>query len=62
MNSVTFSRDGKWFVSGSYDGTIRIWDAVSEKQIRVLKDTGGFYSAVAISPDGKRIVSGSDDR
>ncbi len=62
VNSVTFSRDGKWVVSGSYDGTIGIRDAESGKQICLLKDTEGFYSAVAISPDGKRIVSGSDDR
>ncbi len=62
VNSVAFSRDGKWIVSGSYDGTIRIWDAKSEKQIRKMDQAKGFYNTVAISPNSKRIVSGSSER
>ena len=61
VDSVTFSRDGKWIVSGSSDGTIRIWDAKSEKQIRKMDQAKGFYNTVAISPNSKRIVSGSGD-
>jgi WD40 repeat protein len=62
VNSVTFSLDGKWIVSGSYDGTIRIWDAENKTQIRKLEEKEGYYNTVAISPDSKRIFSGSDDR
>ncbi|KIL65683.1 hypothetical protein M378DRAFT_10566 [Amanita muscaria Koide BX008] len=54
--------NGKWAVSGSNDGSIRVWDV----EIGVLVGNpltghiGGVYS-VAFSPDGKQIVSGSED-
>jgi WD40 repeat protein len=27
VHSVSFSPDGKWIVSGSSDGTVKVWDA-----------------------------------
>ncbi len=60
--SVAFSPDGTRIVSGSYDHTIRVWDARSGDVV-----TGPFeghtdaVTSVAFSPDGTRIVSGSDD-
>lgn len=60
--SVSFSPDGRQIVSASYDGTIRIWDVKTGKQIGepFIGHKGGVNST-AFSPDGKRIVSGSDD-
>jgi len=33
---VVFSPDGHWIVSGHWDTTVRIWDAATGKEIRVL--------------------------
>ena len=43
------------------DGTVRIWNASSGKQIRVLHERGPVHAA-AFSPDGSRVVSGGVDR
>jgi WD40 repeat protein len=57
--SASFSQDGKRLASGSYDGTIRIWDAKSE--VRSLNPHAGKVHSVAFSPDGKLIASGHND-
>jgi hypothetical protein len=57
-----FSPDGARIVSGSYDQTVRVWDAASGKQLLVLRGHEGPVWAAGFSPDGARIVSGSDDK
>jgi WD40 repeat protein len=42
-------------------GEIKIWDATSGKEARALKGHTSTVSSVAFSPDGKRIVTGSND-
>ncbi|KAJ3714302.1 WD40-repeat-containing domain protein [Lentinula guzmanii] len=45
------------------DGSIRIWNADTGEAIGdPLKGHSNWVSSVAFSPDGKRIVSGSDDK
>jgi WD40 repeat protein len=69
VNSLTFSPDGNYFISGSFDRTIRIWSADTGQEIRTLGHTrtgsigevGGVLS-VSYSPDGRQIVSCSDDK
>ena len=56
------SPDGKRIVSGSYDKTLRIWDANSGEQSgEPLTGHSGPVWSVAFSPDSSHIVSGSDD-
>jgi WD40 repeat protein len=59
--SVVYSPDGRRIVSGSYDGTIKIWDAESGRELRTLMGHTGAVYSMAYSPDGRRIVSGSFD-
>jgi WD40 repeat protein len=58
---VAFSPDGKRLVSGSFDQTVKVWDAQRGQELLTLKGHTGHVTSVAFSPDGQRIVSGSAD-
>ena len=59
--SVAWGPQGKRIVSGSWDATIRVWDAETGQELACLRGhERGVYS-VAWGPQGKRIVSGSAD-
>ncbi|KAJ7190085.1 WD40 repeat-like protein [Mycena pura] len=63
VESVAFSPDGTKIVSGSLDGTVRIWDSHTGAALGApLEGHTDFVRSVAFSPDGMQIVSGSDDR
>jgi WD40 repeat protein len=47
-------------VTASSDGTARIWDAASGKELQRLRHEGSVFAA-AFGPDGTRIVTGSPD-
>lgn len=54
--SVTFSPDNKMLVSGSVDGTIRLWDLASRQELPSFKPSGGV-GLLAIAPDGNVLAS-----
>ncbi|KIX03991.1 uncharacterized protein Z518_07544 [Rhinocladiella mackenziei CBS 650.93] len=62
VRAVAFSPDGTTIVSGSGDRSVRIWDATTGGQLRVLTGHRYFVNSVAFSPDGTTIASGSGDR
>ena len=60
--SVAFSPDGSKIVSGSYDETIRVWDAsTGVEMLPPLRGHDHWVRSVAFSPDGLKIISGSYD-
>ncbi|KAG4444050.1 hypothetical protein IFR05_000510 [Cadophora sp. M221] len=62
VTSVAFSPDGKQIVSGSWDKTVRRWDAATgQQQLPALEGHTKAVMSVSFSPDGKQIVSGSYD-
>jgi len=61
VNSVVFNPDGKTIVSGAFDGTVKLWDVNTGREIRTFRGHSEGVNSVAFSPDGKTIVSGSTD-
>ncbi|KAH9203227.1 hypothetical protein DL95DRAFT_350087 [Leptodontidium sp. 2 PMI_412] len=61
VTSVAFSPNGKQVVSGSWDNTVRIWDAATGAALQTLEGHLDGVNSVAFSPDGKQVVSGSWD-
>jgi WD40 repeat protein len=57
VNSVVISQDGNLIVSGSDDQTIRVWDIMTGEALDAPCRLSNRVVSVAISPDGKRIVS-----
>ena len=51
--------DGR-LVSGSYDNTLRVWDAATEQCLQILKGHTAGITCLAVLPEGQ-VVSGSRD-
>lgn len=58
--SVIFDRKGQWVASGTWQA-VNIWDLQDGKRPRVLQGHETWVTAVALSPDGKVLASGSGD-
>jgi WD40 repeat protein len=59
-----FTPDGRrlLLVTGwNPDDTLRAWDTATGKEVLALKGHGVFGTTVALSPDGKRVVTGGWD-
>ena len=60
VSAVAWSPDGHHILTGSQDGTARIWDATTGENTLTLTHTD-WVMAVAWSPDGHHILTGSPD-
>lgn len=49
VTDLCFSGDGKWLLSSSMDGTIRVWDVISSKQLDAMH-VDSAVTALSLSP------------
>ncbi|AOX00430.1 hypothetical protein BJP34_14050 [Moorena producens PAL-8-15-08-1] len=61
VTEIAFSPDGKQIISGSDDGTVRLWNTETGQLIHTLEGHTDDVNGIAFSPDGKQILSGSYD-
>jgi WD40 repeat protein len=60
VTSVAFSPDSKYALSGSHDGTARVWEILTGIEIARMSQ-GDWVTSAAFSSDGRYVVSGSCD-
>jgi WD40 repeat protein len=61
VRGAVFSPDGTTVLTASADGTARLWDVVTGKELLRLEGHTEAVNRAAFSPDGKYIVTASWD-
>lgn len=65
VNCLAFTADGRWLVSGSKDGSARLWsaeeDGLQASPRQIFSGHSDAIRCISLSPDGKLLASGSED-
>jgi len=62
VSDVVISSDGQFALSGSWDGTLRLWELATGRTARRFVGHSKDVLSVAFSADNRQIVSGSRDK
>lgn len=58
---IVFSPDGKTIATGGHDQTVRLYNAATGKELKVIKGLGDRVTSLAFSADGKTLASAAYD-
>ncbi|MFO7848996.1 MAG: hypothetical protein R6V67_03450, partial [Spirochaetia bacterium] len=61
VNSVAFTPDGGMLLSGSKDGSVRVWDPEEGKQLHLFQGHSEEVHTVTTAPGGERAYSAGGD-
>src|SRR5207302_1551499 len=61
VRSAAFSPGGGRIVTSGDDGTVRIWNTATGREVTVLRGHSGIVQHADFSPDGRRIVTAGAD-
>jgi WD40 repeat protein len=61
LHAAAFSPDGRLLAAAGGDGSLRVWDVYSGKQLHRFEGHGGGALCVAFSPDGRLLAGGGMD-
>ncbi|MCG9129780.1 WD40 repeat domain-containing protein [Candidatus Poribacteria bacterium] len=61
VKAFAFHPDGNIIVTGSWDGTIRVWNRITGKHKKRLIGQSIHTNTITFSPDGLLLATGSDD-
>jgi WD40 repeat protein len=61
VTAVAFSTDGRRLVTAGNDGTARVWDATTGRELLCLRVHRSQITSVAFARDGQWLVTGSTD-
>lgn len=62
VSALSFSPDGRYLASSSYDQTAKLWDLRTGQCLKTLQGHRNRLWSVAFSPDGTLLATGGDDR
>jgi WD40 repeat protein len=57
VRAVVFAAGGKLLLSGSFDGTVKVWDVAEMKVQRSWQAHEGGVQCLALSPDGRTVAT-----
>ena len=60
LAALVFTPDGRAVVTGSWDGTVRFWDARNGAETASYDFGVGRVTALALSPDGLQLAAGGE--